>query len=239
MQTLKFSLIESKLKNAPGVYLAKPVQSNSLTLDDLVESMLKRSTSLSQTDIVAVLDLFVKECEEQIANGHPLNLPLFNGLPIVGGTFTGPEDSFDPARHTVRYKLSPGTGISKATKRIVPEKVDYKDPMPFVSQFYDVVTQTVNSVITSMGIGEISGSRLQFNMADNEQGIFFIDREGKSFRVEAVAHNQAFKLIFQSPKLPAGEYTIEVRVRLKKSTQLKTVAFTKQLTVKAGDRGQN
>lgn len=238
MQTLKYSLIESKLKNAPDAYLAKPMLEKSCTLDDIVTNMLKRGTSLTQTDIIAVIDLFFAECEEQIANGRPLNLPLFNGMPVVGGTFTGPEDSFDPARHAVKYKLSSGTSISRATRRIVPEKVDYEDPMPGISQFYDVVTKATNSIITPMGIAEISGSRLQFNEADNDQGIFFIDRDGNPFRVEAVAHNQAFKLIFQSPQLPAGEYTIEFRVRLKKSTQLRTAAFTKQLTVKAGTGDQ-
>jgi hypothetical protein len=231
MQTLKYSLIESKLKNAPDAYLAKPVLERSCTFDDIVDNMLRRGTSLTQTDIEAVIDLFFTECEEQIACGRPLNLPFFNGMPVVGGTFTGPEDSFDPERHTIRYKLSPGTRIRKAVSQIKPEKVAFQEKLPLITQFNDVTSQTTNSVITPKGIGELSGSKLQIDTSDPLQGIFFMHHNGTETKVDIIAYNQSSKLIFQVPELLNGKYTVEVRIKLLNSGTLRTLRLYKQLTV--------
>ena len=233
MQTLKYSLIESKLKNAPDAYLAKPQLEQSCTLDQIVSNMLNRGTSLTQTDIEAVIDLFFTECETQIANGRPLNLPFLNGMPVVRGTFSDPNDSFDPNRHSIEYKLSPGTRIKKAVHKIKTEKVAYNEPMPVISQFMDVNSHSINSLITSKGIGEISGAKLQIDTTDSKQGIFFIHSSGTANKVTIIAKNRPSKLIFQIPELEAGTYHIEIRTQFQNSGILRSSQLRKKLAVTA------
>ncbi|MBN2807576.1 MAG: DUF4469 domain-containing protein [Prolixibacteraceae bacterium] len=230
METLKYSLLKSPLKNAPDSWLAKPILESSCTFDDIVNNMLKRGTSLTQTDIMAVIDLFFTECETQIANGRPLNLPFFNGMPVVGGTFNGPDDTFDPSRHVIRYKLSPGKRLRKTIGQIKPEKLAFYEQVPVLSQFLDVNSQSFNSVITSKGIGELSGSKLQIDTTDPLQGIYFIHSNGLETQVTVVAQNHPTKLIFQIPELIDGAYRVEVRIKLLNSGVLRILQLNKTLT---------
>ena len=231
METLKYHLIESKMKYAPGVYLAKPLLQNSCTFNKLIDNMLKRGTSLTKTDIVAVINLYYQECEAQIASGRPLNLPLFNGTPVISGTFTGPNDVFDSKRHSIKYRITPGIRMRKAITKLKTEKINYEPLLPVVTQFYDVTSQSANTIVTPKGIEEIKGSSLKLKTNDLEQGIFFIAPDKTEFRIAVVALNKPAKLIFQIPDLPAGKYQLEVRVKFPNSSVLRILSLKKELTV--------
>ena len=231
MDNLKFHLAENLLTADPSDYMAQVEVSKSYTFDDVVAEMLNRGTSLTKTDIQAVLNLFHQVTGDLVAQGYAINLPLCNGTPSISGVFTGPGDSFDTNRHFVKYNLTPGILVRDAIKRIRTEKTDPSNILPYIEQYFDVASQTAGDVLTPGGIGELQGSRLNFDAADAEQGISFIATGGAETKVASIAMNKPSKLIFMVPALPAGEYEVKVKVRFKGSKSLREAVLRKILTV--------
>ncbi len=46
--------------------------------------------------------------------------------------------------------------------------------IPFASRCVDLGSGTTNTTVTRGNIGTINGSRLQYNTADDDEGIFFV-----------------------------------------------------------------
>lgn len=231
METLKYHLAENLLTPDPSDYMAQVELTRSYTMDDVKAEMLKRGTSLTMTDISAVLNLHDQVISDLIAEGKPINLPLCNGAPSISGVFNSPADAFDVSRHYIKYNLNPGTLVREAIKNIKTEKGDPTDKLPYIEQYMDAVSQTTGDVLTPGGIGELQGSRLNFDTADDEQGIWFVATGGAATKVTTIALNKPSKLIFMIPQLPAGEYEVVVKVKFRKTKILREVVYKKLLTV--------
>lgn len=231
MDTLKYHLAENLLTSDPDDYMAQVEVSKSFTIDDVISEMLKRGTSLTRTDVTAVLNLEHQVIGDLVAEGYAINLPLCNGTPSISGIFTGPADSFDTNRHYIRYNLNPGTVIRDAAKEIKTEKTNPVDKLPYIEQYVDVASQTSGDTLTPGGIGELNGSRLNFDATDAEQGVWFTATNGTETKVAAIAMNKPSKLIFMVPALAAGEYQVVVRVKFKGSKSLRETLLRKVLTV--------
>ena len=231
MDTLKYHLIENLLTADPSDCRAVTEGSGSYTFNDVVEEMLKRGTLLTRTDITAVFDLFHIVTDDLVKQGYSINLPICNGSPSISGVFTGPDDAFDPSRHFVKYNLNPGTLIRDALSKIKVEKTDPVDKSPYIERFNDVVSQTSDDVLTPKGIGELIGSRISFDAADEEQGLYFIATDGSENKVTTIALNKPSKLIFMIPALAAGEYDVVVRLKYLNSKTLRSNQYKKKLTV--------
>lgn len=234
MITLKYYLIENLLTPDPSDYRAQVEMSRSFTMSDVVTEMLKRGTSMTPTDVNAVLNLFHQVIGDLITDGYAINLPLCNGQVSISGVFTGPDDSFDSNRHVLKYNLNPGLLIRDAAKKIKTEKTDPADKLPYIEQYLDVLSQTTDDVLTSKGIGEIQGSRVGFDAADPEQGIWFVATDGTETKVATMAMNKPSKLIFMVPELAAGEYELLLKVRYYNGKMLRKVVHRKLLTVSGG-----
>jgi hypothetical protein len=233
MKTLKYYLTENLLTPDPSDYRARVELSRTYTMEEVKAEMLKRGTSLTMTDINAVLTLLDQVLSELIAEGLPFKLSLCKGAPSISGIFDSPDDAFDSKRHQVKYKLQPGALVLEALKKIKTEKTVADKKMPHIGQFKDVNSQTADHFISPGGIGELQGSLLKFDANDPEQGIRFVAEDGSETRVSTVVLNKPSKLIFMIPPLAAGEYELVLRVKFKDSKQLRQAILHKRLTVTA------
>jgi hypothetical protein len=231
MENLKYHLAENLLTPDPSDYMAQVEVNRSYTADDVVTEMLNRGTSLTKTDILAVLNLFNQVTGDLVAQGYALNLPLCNGTPSISGVFTSPGDSFDTNRHFVKYNLTPGTVVRDAIKRIRTEKTDPANKLPYIEQFFDITSHTSGDILTPGGIGELQGSLLAFDATDAEQGVWFIATDGAETKVVSIALNKPSKLIFMIPSLPVGEYEAELRVKFRGTKNLRKATLKKTLVV--------
>jgi hypothetical protein len=231
MNTLKYYLTENLLTSNPHDYMAQPELKVSLTAGDVIDEMLRRGTLITRTDVIAVLNLYEQVVSDFVSEGYSLNLPLFIGAPLIYGVFNGPEDLFDENRHVVKFNLNPGFLIRDAVKKMKIEKSVPVNKSPFISQYVDIVSATINDRLTPGGIGELQGSRLNFDTNDIELGIYFIAANGSEFKAVSFALIKPRKLIFCIPDLPSGAYNLEVRVKFRNSTMLRKTSFNKILTV--------
>lgn len=178
----------------------------------IIEEMLKKGTTLSEADIIASMQLLFEVVTEQLQEGNHVNLPIVNLKPGISGVFNGLSDRFDPERHKTKATASIGQLVKNGMKRISTEKITRQLTVPILSEFKDVQSGELNHIITPGSIARISGNYLKFNRNNPDEGVFFVSEANEVFKVTQIAELHPKKLIIGTPSLPAGNYTIEVKV---------------------------
>ena len=235
---LKYSLRENLLTPAPDDYMAQAQDVRSYTLDEIIDLMMDKGTTITRADVAATLQVYGEVCASLIKDGSALNTPLFNTALTIAGVFNGANDAFDKKRHTVNLNMTAGTLLRDAVTKVKCEKTEAAGTDPYITEVTDIVSGKTNEVLTKGGIVQITGSRLKFDAKDASQGIFFVPETGNPVRASVIAENKPARLMAIIPAdLAAGTYYIEVRTKYANATkQLKTLKvgrFAKPLTVTA------
>ena len=231
---LKYSLRENLLTPAPDDYMAQVTDTRSYSLEEIIDLMMDKGTTLTRADVAAVLQVYGEVCSSIVADGAALNTPLVNTALSVSGVFNGANDSFDRKRHTVNLNLSAGTLLKEALPKIKCEKTEGASTNPYITEVKDVVSGKTNETLTKGGVVQLTGSRLKFDAKEAEQGIFFVPETGEAVRATVIAENKPARLMAIIPDLAAGTYYVEVRTKVdtkgKTLKTLKTGRFNKPLT---------
>ena len=233
---LKYALRENLLTAAPDDFMAQVQDVRSYTLDEIIDAMMQKGSTLTRADVAAVLQIYGEVCASIIADGSALNTPLMNTALSISGVFNGANDAFDKKRHAVNLNITAGTALKAAVGKVKCEKTGTASTDPYISEVKDVVSGKMNEVLTKGGVVQITGSRLKFDAKDAVQGIFFIPETGAPVRAAVIAENKPARLMAIIPAdLEAGTYYIEVRTKMdtkgKALKTLKTGKFNKPLTV--------
>ena len=233
---LKYSLRENLLTPAPDDYMAQVADVRSYTLDEIIDLMMEKGTTLTRADVAATLQVYGEVVSAIIKDGSAVNTPLMNTSMSISGVFDGANDSFDKKRHTVNLNITAGTLLRDAVTKVKCEKTEGVSTDPYITEVADIVSGKVNEVLTKGGVVQLTGSRLKFDAKDEAQGIFFVPETGEAVRAAVIAENKPARLMAIIPAdLSAGTYYIEVRSKYSGGgTKLKTVkkgSFGKPLTV--------
>ena len=235
---LKYSLRENLLTPAPDDYMAQAADVRSYTLDEIIDLMMEKGSTLTRADVAATLQVYGEVVSAIIKDGSAVNTPLMNTSMSISGVFDGANDSFDKKRHTVNLNITAGTLLRDAVTKVKCEKTEGTSTDPYITEVTDIVTGTVNTTLTKGGVVQLVGSRLKFDAKDTAQGIFFVPETGEAVRAAVIAENKPARLMAIIPAdLAAGTYYVEVRTKIigssQKSKTLKTGRFDKPLTCTA------
>lgn len=208
---IKYYLKPNAVTPDPNDQSARVITGSVHDVESITKEMLKRGSTITEADILAVLKVFFEVTADEVAEGNNVNLPLVNIRPGITGVFTSITDSFDASRHIKRASLTAGILLSQKMNAAQVEKVAQPVVTPSLIQFLDVNTQNTNSSLTAGGIGQIVGDELKFDASKPQEGIFFIAADNTATQVTIIASKTEGKLVFSIPSLPAGNYTLEVR----------------------------
>ena len=150
-------------------------------------------------------------------------------------SFTPIEKCYeDESNHIFDDKTYYKTALKEAASQARAQKTETASTDPYIITVTDKVTGDTGAVRAG-SVMEITGSRLKFDAADAEQGVFAITASGEA-RCEPVLENKPARLMVMLPaNTEAGEFSIEVRTKIIGSTgkALKTMKrsiFNKTLT---------
>ncbi|UTC93570.1 DNA-binding domain-containing protein [Treponema denticola] len=233
---LKYCLRENLLTPAPDDYMAQAADVRSYTLDEIIDLMMDKGTTLTRADVAATLQVYGEVCSSLIKDGAALNTPLMNTSMSISGVFDGANDGFDKKRHTVNLNITAGTLLRDAVTKVKCEKTEGASTDPYITEVTDIVTGTANTTLTKGGVVQLVGARLKFDAKDTAQGIFFVPETGEAVRAAVIAENKPARLMAIIPAdLAAGTYYIEVRSKHsgggKPLKAVKAGRFAKPLTV--------
>jgi len=235
---LKYSLRENLLTPAPDDYMAQVVDVRSYTLDEIIDLMMEKGTTLTRADVAATLQVYGEVCSLLVKDGAALNTPLFNTSLSIAGVFDGLTDAFDKKRHKVGLNLTAGTLLRDVLPNVKCEKTEGVSTEPYITSVTDIVSGKVNEVLTKGGVVQLTGSRLKFDPKDSSQGIFFVKATGETVKARTIAENKPARLMALIPStFPLGDYYVEVRTKYsgggKPLKVIKAGRFAKPLTVTA------
>lgn len=229
-----FALFENPVTPDPNDRIALISNQKTFSLEDLLLRATNRGSTVTIAEFHSAFEEITYATEQLLAEGGgSIKTPLFNLTVRIVGVFNGDEDNFDPSRHQVKIRLTPGIRLREMEKKIKLRKVAADKPRPILQHVYDHTSESQDEIITSGGGMRITGSLLKFDEADVNQGVFFIHSNGTETRVAGrLLRNKPGELIFIAPQsLASGNYTIEVRSIIKGNKEIRKGTFTDDLTV--------
>ena len=228
---LQFALFENHLTSDPNDRMAVVQNLQSKTQEDVINLMIGRGSTVTKAETLSVLEEYTLALLQLLKDGHAINTPIFNLSPSVKGVFTSPDQPFNPAVHSVKINITTGARLREIGKQVTVEKVKGASPQPDLEYLEDLGSGTRNEELTPGNIAQVRGSRLKFDAADPQQGIFLVAADGAELKVATVARNKPAQLDFLVPPLAPGEYRLEVRAAIYKTVEIRKGALQAALTV--------
>lgn len=189
--------------------------------EDVIDLMIGRGSTVTKAEALSVLEEYGAAIIQLLKDGYAINTPIFNLSPSVKGVFTGIDQSFNPAIHSVKINVTAGARIREISSQVVTEKVKGASPQPDPEYLDDLSSGTRNDQLTPGNIAQVRGSHLKFDAGDPAQGVFLVAANGIETKVVSVSRNKPAQLDFLVPRLSPGEYTLEIRTVLNGGKDLK------------------
>jgi hypothetical protein len=228
---ITYTLSKGNTYIAPGKYVARVVPIATMDLEGLIERMMQTST-VAKPDVVGVLEGFFSAIQEVLLLGMNVDTPLANFRTSVRGTFDSDADGYDPERHEITAQVSAGARLRRAIREHARVEQDVLPrPIPIVTGYYDVASDTTSQVLTPGNMGRVRGKLLTFDPTDAAQGVFFRAADGTETRTDAYAWVGIRKVILLVPTLAAGAYTLVLRASFNDSGDVREGVLLEQLTV--------
>lgn len=228
---LPYALFENKLTSDPNDYLAQTQSIGTITETELIEEMTSHGSTLTKAEALSFLEEYFLALKKSLLAGYSINTELFNISTSILGVFEGVTDTFDKTRHSVRINVNLGTKLRSIENEFKPVKNEAVKPLPSLINFKDVASSNTNQTLTSIGVGHITGNRLNFDEADQTQGVFFVATNGIATRVTTMVRHKPTELIFMIPSLSSGNYYLEVRAAAKNSKEIRIGRLLNDLVV--------
>ena len=229
---ITYQIVQSQMDSENKFYYGRVVATSSLDLNGMADEIVGMGTTVTKTDVLAVLESMCEAVERNLLKGVRINLGgVVDIFTSMRGTFTGPTDSYDPELQSIEAVASAGSRIKKAVREgATVEKQAVTTRLPVLEQYIDNASGTTNTTVTSGGIGTITGSLLQYDETQSDEGIYFVSSGGTATKVTSVERNKASELVFLVPTLGEVQYSLEVRARLNKTGGVKTGVLPYTLT---------
>lgn len=189
-------------------------------LEAVIDRMVSMGTSLTRTDLHAVLMLLESTIEVIILEGGKISLDDFISIyPSISGTFDGPDDSFDKSKHTI--KVNAGV-LSKFANKIrlkaSMEKIKSTQRKPDIYEIYDFGSDSKNEHLSINDMVRIKGDNLKFDKSQADEGIFIINSNGNETKINYRDEPTATKLQFIMPEVDGEPGSVEIEIRTRYNT---------------------
>jgi hypothetical protein len=233
--SLKYSLVENLLTERPDDYSALVQTKGSLDKEALIRRILRRGTTLTRTDVLAVMNELEAVVEDVVQDGYNITYPLFNISFSISGVFEGAMDAFDGNRHKLNINLTKGLLLRNIEKQIKLVKTESHAPHPSIMEVKDCVSGLVNEILTAPGVVEVRGYNLKIEGDDPACGLWFVAENGVQTRAVTIIENKPSRIMAMIPALQPGKYQVKVATQYMSNNKFlktpKVVVYPKNLTV--------
>jgi len=187
--------------------------SQTVELKYVIERMVQRGSTVTSSDILSVLEDFSSALELMMGEGLNVNTPFANFHTGIRGKFHTILDNFDSSRHQIIPSINAGKRLKGYFRnRLSTTKIETVNKSPNLLEFTDHASEEKNRVLTPGNMASIYGHHLKFDASENNQGIYFIDKDAIKTKAKVLGQNSPSLLMFNIPgELLPGKYTLEVR----------------------------
>lgn len=176
---IRYTVVEngaaSKAKGEP-VYTAVVTAKETYNIADIAARMTAEGCTVRPATIKMVLSDFAELAAKLVAEGRAVNIGgVVRFAPAIRGTFTSPEDVFDPARHQVVVNATIGNRLRSSAATSSVQRVQ-NVTLPKIDALFNTVDGS-EGTICSKGMFVLTGSRLIWDDTQEDEG-FIINLMG-------------------------------------------------------------
>lgn len=210
-EVIKYRLKKNNLDN--GLYVAKPVDLMVISWENLLKKM-QDNTALRMGDMNLALNRFLIELSTALARGETVITPIGIFKPTLRGTIHTATEKFNHKYkyndHNINVNFKIADEILKYIKENaeVVEITDVRIPVPKITRMKDANSDKKN--LSASDTLELIGDDLKFDTEALDEGVFFIDSIGNSFRSSYYSCNTPKKVQARVPEISCGEYHIKI-----------------------------
>ncbi|GAB6391899.1 MAG: DUF4469 domain-containing protein [Treponematales bacterium] len=180
MHRVKVKLFPNYLPGVPGAYIARTENERVLTIRDVLAAMRDRGGYKGDLDqLYEGIRRYYGEMVYQACDGYAINTGLYLLRVNVGGTFSGPNDTRDRARHPVTFRIFPQALLRGQAANIEVDIEGVAESEAWLDKIVDVATDAVNETVTVGKNFQLKGSRIKVDgEPGTEFGVYFTPADG-------------------------------------------------------------
>ena len=215
LHTIKARLYDNLLTEDPNDFIARVTTDRSLSIKDIAKSAATRGgADLSATVIEHAVEQWLKEMSYLLCDGLSVNADgYFTVTPHIKGSFNSPNETFDPAKHTISFHFQQGARLRKEQETATVEILGVANTSLNIAQVIDVKTGSINDTLTPNRTLRIKGTKLKIVGDSTPNGVYFINYDTQArTKVDPtdIVLNNPSELIVVIPPLAAGKYQLEL-----------------------------
>jgi len=129
---LKYSVVDNPLTADPEDKKASVRHGEPAYLEEMIDRIVFRHTTVSRSDAMAALEEFFVHFERLLLEGRSVHVPIGAFKLSIKGRFNGNDDVFDNSRHRVVANFVLDKGLKRSLQELPMEKEDYTKPAPVI-----------------------------------------------------------------------------------------------------------
>ena len=215
LHEVEIYLYENYLTAITTDYMGRVEMERTLGLKEVCDSaVLRGGANISSDAIRNGSEIMLKEMAYLLCDGFAINFGYFSISLKVLGVFDSPKDTFDPARHTLQFQITPGILMRSELQYIRVKTMGVKKNAIDIALVTDTLTGFTDGTVTPGEDIMIQGTRIRVapdDGSDPDAGVFFIAENGTVTPVtRRLTQNDPSKVIARVPALPPGSYTLRI-----------------------------
>ncbi len=212
---LQYNLIKNHLGDNPSGYHAIVCNQKVHSKEELIELMLNRGSSITKSDIEAVLTCLDEVLKQMVRNGQGVNTGTLTLHIDIRGNFPTANSYFDKDNHSLAININANKSFKESLEEVELERVYSTGKEARITTVEDVASQTNDRVLTPSGGLKVFGNRIKIQASvstDNKEGLFLVNiKDDSETKLSNQIANKPSELIYIIPSLSAGKYKLEVR----------------------------
>lgn len=192
-----------------------------LTIDDVIDEMLKQDTGLRIETLRHSIDLFLRILMDLILNGYSVNTGLFRAVAQFTGVIEG--GVWNKEKNSIYVQLTQDKGLREAIAQTVVDILGAKPDIMYILEIQDIKTGLRDGTATAGRILKVVGNMLKKAGDDPAVGITLTNAEGVVTKLEDdLLDTNTSKLlsILVPAEMKTGEYTLTVTTQYSRGSQL-------------------
>lgn len=218
---IPYFVYKTPLDNEPR-YLGRILLKGTCDRPAVVNRMLGMGSSLTRTDINAVLELLTEAVAHLCLEGYRVDLQdLVKITPTLGGLFDRPGDTFQPGRNSVHLTAQVSKALNQRfSRKAAVTKVVANEVCPVIVQVVDSEAEPGHLELTLGHIVSVVGNRLKFDPGRSGEALRLVNARDPMDFVEVRSFHKITRLqvVFRLPEVGFTEGYLELASHLGSQT---------------------
>ena len=228
---LQYKARENNWRAGDNLVFSVQIQHTGISgFTQLAERIVQGNQTLPQDQVMAVLNALVPAVRDALLEGHTVTL---DGLATMKATFSGDLTTQDQNLKESGGSLQVKTEILEnfetgLTEHAEYERITEEERTPSITRITNISNKT-RDTYTSGNIIEVVGDHLNFQIANEDEGIFVTEEGGQPQRLSTYVNATRRKVT--ALLLPVhGNLQVSIKVRYTTRGQLKVFDYPRPLT---------